>query len=169
MAAEAWALSHLAQTGVGVPTLFAVDGQNLHMSYVPGIDKLDEAVYDLSPADKESVHRLAGRTLRSIHGTTRFEVGDYHNKHKHHIRDTIGPVVDRLKLMGIHPEYLYDFLVGSYNREEVETLGITVTHGDYWLNNIRIGSLTCVISITLSFKGHSLVLKYIHDPQNFSK
>jgi aminoglycoside phosphotransferase len=132
---EEYALRHYPLT----PNLIQIDENRLTMSRVVGHNHLDGEIPFLSDAQRDALYITVGQTLKLVHGfENALPVGP-----KYHERLAVPSIAKVRGLngkLGINHDGLIDYIINAYEPAEVQKWGITVVHGDYWLDNIIVKS-----------------------------
>lgn len=134
------------------PKLLGVDKGVLYMEHLSGESRLDEAVSYLPESGQDDIYRVAGKALRQVHSHFRDSCnGLYSSSQLKRSLSHLSSCREVLLSCGITTQQVIDYL---HNNQDVVSrfvseLGVSWTHGDYWLNNL-IGSLRTDRNFSLS-------------------
>lgn len=119
------------------PNLVYETANSITMSRVEGESNLDNIITQMPECLQLSAFESVGRTLSYVHGQYRGAVTEeYIRKVIFDSASRVGRITRILDELGIESTLLLNYFCNSLNKNEIMKLGLTITHGDYWLNNI---------------------------------
>ena len=144
---ESFALKNIAFS----PHLLKEVPHAITMTRLEGETGMDGFLPQLPEATQFSIFESAGRALRFVHQEyqTQNSVELYLNRLVNDCMCRVPLVENGLLRNDIDPNDLQNYLSRSVDINEIKRCGITVIHGDYWLNNIigKINSKFCLTGI----------------------
>lgn len=119
------------------PNLISETSNSLTISTIEGERNLDRSVDQMQEGLQLSLFESIGESLAFLHDRYRNSVSEnYINSVICDAYLTVKATSRILEQLGIDTELLSLYFCNSINLSEVKKLGVVITHGDYWLNNI---------------------------------
>ena len=121
------------------PTFVGSSDSQVHMKMLSGENHLD-AIVDHEPEQvRAQIYQTAGKSLSTIHQHFRQKAtGDVVAGHLVTANKNLQAIASKLCLKDIPTLDAINYLQGNLSRstQEVAKIGLTWTHGDFWLNNL---------------------------------
>jgi aminoglycoside phosphotransferase len=119
------------------PNIVNITGNTVTMTHIPGEKNMDAHIDQMPETLQVSLFESAGKALKYIHDQNRTECPpDYIQKLQNEMITLTKRSVLKLDQLGIKPDQLKTYILGNCNDAEIVRRGLSLTHGDYWLNNI---------------------------------
>lgn len=119
------------------PQLLSEKEHEIKMTGLAGERDLDVKVDEMPERLQYSVFRSAGALLRFIHDYQKTEMPVcYVDRLVNDCLLRTNKIGGILRSVSIDPKTLSEYFIRECNRDEIERMGLGITHGDYWLNNI---------------------------------